>query len=94
MIYKKPILGIPPDLTVYFGDLAWRSVGSLGLNEIYTFENDTGPDEANHDWKGIFLANRHAASLIGATPGFQERLHISHIAHMILKMFSQNGGHN
>jgi len=94
MIYKKPIRGIPPDLTVYFGDLAWRSVGSLGLNEIYTFENDTGPDEANHDWKGIFLANRHAASLIGATPGFQERLHISHIAHMILKMFSQNGGHN
>jgi predicted AlkP superfamily phosphohydrolase/phosphomutase len=46
---------IPPDLFVYFDDLNWRSVGSIGLNEIYTFENDTGPDDANHDWHGIFL---------------------------------------
>jgi predicted AlkP superfamily phosphohydrolase/phosphomutase len=92
MIYKKEIRGMPPDLTVYFGNLAWRSVGSLGLNEIYTFENDTGPDEANHDWQGIFLANRHAASLIGAIPGHQQGLHLSQIAHMVLKMFSQNGG--
>ncbi|HVF89485.1 MAG TPA: phosphodiesterase, partial [Blastocatellia bacterium] len=22
---------------------------------IYTFENDTGPDDANHDWHGIFI---------------------------------------
>jgi predicted AlkP superfamily phosphohydrolase/phosphomutase len=92
MIYQKEIRGIPPDLTVYFGDLAWRSVGSIGLNEIYTFENDTGPDEANHNWEGIFLANRHAASLIGAIPGHQQGLHLSQIAHMVLKMFSQNGG--
>jgi predicted AlkP superfamily phosphohydrolase/phosphomutase len=92
MIYQKEIRGIPPDLTVYFGDLAWRSVGSIGLNEIYTFENDTGPDEANHNWEGIFLANRHAASLIGAIPGYQQGLHLSQIAHMVLKMFSQNGG--
>jgi predicted AlkP superfamily phosphohydrolase/phosphomutase len=94
MIYKKPIRGIPPDLTVYFGNLAWRSVGSLGLQQIYTFDNDTGPDEANHDWQGIFLANRHAASLIGAMPGCQKGLHISQIAHMILKMVSENGRHN
>lgn len=49
---------IPPDLFVYFDDLNWRSVGSIGLNEIYTFENDTGPDDANHDWHGIFLMQR------------------------------------
>jgi predicted AlkP superfamily phosphohydrolase/phosphomutase len=91
MIYRNPIRGIPPDLTVYFGDLAWRSVGSLGLNDIYTFENDTGPDEANHDWKGIFLANRHAAALLGAAPGRQEGLHLTQIAGMILKMFNHNG---
>lgn len=89
-IYKKGIRGIPPDLTVYFGDLAWRSVGALGLNEIYTFENDTGPDEANHDWKGIFLANRCAASLDGSVSARQEGLHISQIAPMILKMFNRD----
>jgi hypothetical protein len=22
---------------------------------MYTFENDTGPDEANHDWHGVFV---------------------------------------
>lgn len=88
-IYKKEIRGIPPDLTVYFGNLAWRSVGSLGLNQIYTFENDTGPDEANHDWKAIFLANRLATSLLGAVPGRQEGLHITQIAPMILKLFNQ-----
>jgi predicted AlkP superfamily phosphohydrolase/phosphomutase len=46
---------IPPDLFVYFDDLNWRSVGSIGLNDVYTFENDTGPDDANHDWHGIFV---------------------------------------
>lgn len=49
---------IPPDLFVYFDDLNWRSVGSIGLNEIYTFDNDTGPDDANHDWHGIFIMSR------------------------------------
>jgi predicted AlkP superfamily phosphohydrolase/phosphomutase len=46
---------IPPDLIVYFGNLSWRSVGSIGLGSIITFENDTGPDDANHDTHGIFI---------------------------------------
>jgi len=25
------------------------------MGGIHTFENDTGPDEANHDWQGIFV---------------------------------------
>ena len=49
------INGVAPDLIVYFGNLAWRSVGSLGLNTIHTFENDTGPDDANHAEQGIFI---------------------------------------
>ncbi len=48
--------GYPPDMMVYFGDLHWRSVGSVGLRKVYTTENDTGPDEANHDWHGIFIS--------------------------------------
>lgn len=46
---------IAPDLIVYFGDLSWRSVGSVGLNTLHTFENDTGPDDANHAQYGIFV---------------------------------------
>jgi predicted AlkP superfamily phosphohydrolase/phosphomutase len=47
--------GIPPDLIVHFGDLYWRSVGSLGHRDIYTFENDIGPDDANHAQHGVLI---------------------------------------
>lgn len=47
--------GVPPDLIVYFGDLGWRAVGSLGHEGLYTFENDTGPDDANHAQEGLFI---------------------------------------
>jgi len=30
------------------------------MGGIYTFENDTGPDEANHDWHGIFVLSTAA----------------------------------
>lgn len=46
---------VPPDLIVYFGDLAWRSVGSIGHGSVWTRENDMGPDDANHSQHGIFL---------------------------------------
>ncbi len=47
--------GIAPDLIVYFGDLKWRSLGSIGNPEIWSFENDTGPDDANHAQHGVFI---------------------------------------
>lgn len=53
-IYKEA-RRIPPDLIVYFGNLSWRSVGSIGHGSVITFENDTGPDDANHDTHGIFI---------------------------------------
>jgi predicted AlkP superfamily phosphohydrolase/phosphomutase len=53
-IYKK-VRGVAPDLLVYFGNLNWRSVGSLGHGGCYTFENDTGPDDANHASNGMFI---------------------------------------
>jgi predicted AlkP superfamily phosphohydrolase/phosphomutase len=46
---------VPSDLIIYFGNLYWRSVGSLGHNSIYTFENDTGPDDANHAQDGLII---------------------------------------
>jgi len=53
-VYSQ-INNIPPDLIVYFGDLHWRSVGSMGYGSDYTLENDTGSDDANHDTHGIFI---------------------------------------
>jgi len=47
--------GIPPDLVVIFGDLFWRSIGSVGYGCVHVFENDTGPDDANHAQDAMFL---------------------------------------
>ncbi len=53
-IYRT-VRGVAPDLMVYFDDLLWRAVGTVGYDGIYTYENDTGPDDANHAQKGIFI---------------------------------------
>jgi predicted AlkP superfamily phosphohydrolase/phosphomutase len=47
--------GIPPDLLVYFGDLYWRSIGQVGTGTVHVFENDTGPDDANHAHEGLYI---------------------------------------
>jgi predicted AlkP superfamily phosphohydrolase/phosphomutase len=47
--------GVAPDLIVYFGDLNWRSLGTIGNDSLWSFENDTGPDDANHAQHGIFI---------------------------------------
>jgi predicted AlkP superfamily phosphohydrolase/phosphomutase len=51
----RDVRNVAPDLMVYFGNLRWRSLGSFGLPDLYTFENDLGPDDANHDQEGIFV---------------------------------------
>ncbi|MFX1303250.1 MAG: alkaline phosphatase family protein [Promethearchaeota archaeon] len=51
----KVIRGDPPDLFVYFDDLNWRSAGTVGYDSMYLDENDTGPDDAVHDWFGIYV---------------------------------------
>ena len=54
-LYEE-INGIPPDLIALFGDLHWRSVGSVGHGSIWTRQNDTGPDGANHAPDGVLVA--------------------------------------
>ncbi len=53
-LYRE-VRNVAPDLIVYLGNLGWRSVGSFGLPDIYTFENDIGPDDANHAQDGVFI---------------------------------------
>jgi len=72
------VRGIAPDLIVYFGDLNWRSVGSFGHREVYTFENDTGPDDANHDRFGVMVLAG------GANSGRMDDLKIVDVASTIL----------
>ena len=61
--------GVAPDLIVHFGDLAWRSVGTVGGEEgVHTFENDTGPDDANHAQDGLFVIAGPGIPAAGDTP--------------------------
>ena len=75
--------GVAPDLIVIFGELRWRSVGSLGHGSVYTFENDTGPDEANHAEYGIFIMNNAP----GQGTGRKEGLHLWDVHSTILDLF-------
>jgi predicted AlkP superfamily phosphohydrolase/phosphomutase len=80
--------GVPPDLLVYFGDLDWRSIGSVGLKAVHTFENDTGPDDANHDWHGIFIMKTP-----DGTPGPRgelKGLRIYDVAPTVLRLFGMD----
>jgi predicted AlkP superfamily phosphohydrolase/phosphomutase len=47
--------GAAPDLLAYFGDLHWRCSALVGTQHLHSPENDTGPDEANHDHDGIYV---------------------------------------
>ena len=74
--------GVAPDLIAYFGNLAWRSNGSLGHALHYTFENDTGPDDANHARDGLVIMTAP-----GMRPGRREHLRLLDIAPTILDCF-------
>ncbi len=77
------VQGVAPDLIVYFGDLEWRSIGSVGNPSLYIYENDTGPDGANHDRAGVF-------SMVGAPgqpSGRVEGLSLVDVGPTILKLY-------
>jgi ATP sulfurylase len=74
---------VPPDLMIYFGNLAWRSVGSLGHGSIHTRENDIGPDDANHAQRGIFIMYDPRRSGRGRVEGLQ----LMDVAPTVLNLF-------
>jgi predicted AlkP superfamily phosphohydrolase/phosphomutase len=63
-IYRH-VRGVAPDLIVLFGELHWRSVGTLGHGTVWVYENDTGPDDANHAMHGLYILAGPAVT----TPG-------------------------
>jgi predicted AlkP superfamily phosphohydrolase/phosphomutase len=78
----KAVNNIAPDLIVYLGNLRWRSVGSLGLNRIHTFENDTGPDDANHAQEGLYIYYDPRRQVQGPGP----KQHLMDVAPTILDL--------
>ena len=82
-VYSE-VNGVPPDLIVYFGNLAWRSIGSIGLGVIHTFENDMGPDDANHAQDGIFIM--HDPQQPAGSSVKRDGLNITDIAPTVLKL--------
>jgi len=82
-IYQT-VNGIAPDLIVYWGDLTWRSVGSLGHPAIWTFENDTGPDDANHAPEGMLIYYNPRMPLAGRQ---LQNLEIMDVAPTVLQHF-------
>jgi predicted AlkP superfamily phosphohydrolase/phosphomutase len=80
------VKGVAPDLIVYFGDLAWRSVGAVAAGQVggvFTYENDTGPDGANHDRTGVFVMN----GLPGQRTGSVEGLSLVDVGPTILSLY-------
>jgi predicted AlkP superfamily phosphohydrolase/phosphomutase len=67
-IYRE-LRNVPPDLIVHFGGLAWRSIGGVGYGVIHLRENDTGPDDCNHDTFGAFVLAGPGVHRRGAVEG-------------------------
>jgi len=78
------VKGVPPDLIALFGDLHWRSVGTVGWNTVWVYENDTGPDDANHAQHGVFLAYN-----IPGLRGQLKNLHLTQVAGTVLSLLGQ-----
>jgi predicted AlkP superfamily phosphohydrolase/phosphomutase len=76
--------GIPPDLLVYFGDLGWRSIGQVGTGSVHVFENDTGPDDANHAPDGVYIVSGN-----GVEAGEGEQRPIFDIAPTLLALLGE-----
>ncbi len=83
IIYQQ-VKGVAPDVLVYFGDLSWRSIGTIGWGRIHVFENDTGPDDANHDQMGMFLYYDPKQDLGGR---YVSGLNLLQVAPTVLKLF-------
>ena len=80
-IYEE-VNGVAPDLLVYFDDLAWRAVGTVGGDEgVHTFENDTGPDDANHAQDGLLIMAGP-----GVEPGQADEMSLLDVAPTVLEL--------
>ena len=71
------------NLFVYLDNLDWRAAGTLGHSTDYLKENDTGPDDAVHDFDGIYILYRKGRKI-----GKYIDSSIYRIAPTILRLYS------
>ena len=81
------VRGDYPDLMVYLGNLSWRSAGTVGHPTTFLEENDTGPDDAVHDWEGVYMLHDPEGRFSG-----EKEASIYDIAPTILKLFGLTVG--
>ena len=62
----REVRGDAPDLMIYFGNLKWRSAGTLGHPGLFLEENDTGPDDSVHSFDGVYLMHQPGRPAGGA----------------------------
>ena len=67
-IYRN-VRNVAPDLIVHFGELYWRSIGTVGHAKLHVQENDTGPDGCNHAQYGMFILTAPNCPLSGEYEG-------------------------
>ncbi|RLG74008.1 MAG: nucleotide pyrophosphatase, partial [Thermoprotei archaeon] len=77
------VRGDAPDLIVYFDDLSWRSAGTVGWDTIYLPENDRGPDDAVHDWHGVFTIYDPEGTL---EKGFKGEINIEKVRSLLMEV--------
>jgi len=81
----RAVRGFAPDLCAFFGDLAWRSAGTVGHRALHLTRDDRAEraaDACNHDWDGIFVM-----AGAGVTPrGAEERFEIYDVNATILAL--------
>ena len=79
------VRGDPPDLLVYLDDLNWRAAGTIGWPSNFLEENDRGPDDAVHDWKGVFLIYDPEERLDKGYRGF---INIAEVKNFLSRIFA------
>ena len=57
----RAVRGAAPELLVFFGDLALRSLGAVGARDLVVgpeiVERDRGRGGCNHDWDGAYISS-------------------------------------
>lgn len=70
-LYTGPHVDEAPDLLVYFDALSWRAGQDVGNESVYTFDTEIGPDDAVHDFHGIYVSNVPGREETGLREGLQ-----------------------
>jgi len=82
-LFNGPYVHEAPDLLVYFDDLYWRAGQHLGNDSLYSFDTEVGPDDAVHDYDGIFVL-----SLPGEQRGQKVHRQLMDVAPTALKLLN------